>query len=436
MDIMEWVKVTTHMAPMAVQAGLLHLEWRRPEYRESALLRWTRMSLLPITLSFVLADLWNLKYHSNLSILTKTNMGCTWGGHFFRTFLLAFQNPSSSQTQPPQVSPDVQKPATSKTLPDTEQSPIPFPVNIFLLAFAGSTDPSKQHKMLSRPGQDIRADMRFFWATVGRIIFLQMMGITALLSWKMTNDARMVVVDQPMLNLLKTFKSEIRAFCFGVFVWIGIDLSGCIPRVCMFGLKMVSRLMARMTADPALSKTLHRFNQLDLAQTIPFYYQRLPLEASSITDFWSRHWHEVLKDLFIEAGVVPVTFLLVNFLRLNPKSKIVRISGMMGAFAVSAVLHEVGLWVAAPLDPTFKTSVFFLSQGVGASLENGYKKIVGRKVNGFLGRLWLLTWLVYFGQPMVSMWVNNLGLDEQEIFRKVDDTSFYRFIFSPPLNAA
>lgn len=428
MDIMEWVKVTKHMTPMVLQAGLLHLEWRRPEYRESALLRWTRISLLPITLSFLLADLWNLKYNSDLPTFTRINMGCTWGGHLFRTALLAFQNPSPIDTQPPQDSSSAQKP-TSKTFSDNQQSPIPFPVNIFLLAFAGSTDPSKQTKMLSRPGQDIRADMRFFLATVGRIIFLQMMGVMALLCWKIANDERMVVADQPIFNLLKTFKLEIRAFCFGVIVWMGIDLSGCIPRVCMFGLKMASRLMARIIADPTLSKTLHQFNQLDLAHTFPFYFQRLPLAASSITDFWSRHWHEVLKDLFIEAGVIPVTCLLVNFLGLHPKSKIVRVSGMMGAFAVSAVLHEVGFWVSGPLDPTFKTSVFFLSQGVGASLENAYRKVFGRKVNGFLGRLWLLTWLVYFGQRMVSMWVNNVGLDEKEIFRRMDDTRLYRFFF-------
>jgi hypothetical protein len=121
------------MAPMLLQAGLLNLQWTRPEYGHNQLIRWTRLSLLPITLSLLLSDLWNLKYNSHLSNLIKTNMGCTWGGHAFRAILLAFQQPPP-ETQTQHYSTDAK--STSKSPTDEHQSPMPFPLDIFLLAFA------------------------------------------------------------------------------------------------------------------------------------------------------------------------------------------------------------------------------------------------------------------------------------------------------------
>ncbi|PLW10229.1 hypothetical protein PCANC_19937 [Puccinia coronata f. sp. avenae] len=364
---------------MLLQAGLLNLQWTRPEYGHNQLIRWTRLSLLPITLSLLLSDLWNLKYNSHLSNLIKTNMGCTWGGHAFRAILLAFQQPPP-ETQTQHYSTDAK--STSKSPTDEHQSPMPFPLDIFLLAFAGGTIPSKQSKILSGVSQDVRTDLTFFLTTLRRLLLLSIMGMTALICWKISSDEK-IVVDHLTFHFIRRFESEIRAFCCGVFVWIGIDISGCIPRLSMFYFKIITRLLSRLIPHHSpISKKLLQFNQIDLNQSFPFFFRRIPLCASSITDFWSRHWHGVLKDLFIEAGVIPVTYVLVNFLGLPPKSKIVRISGIMGAFTVSGVLHEVGIWTTGPLDSTFKTSIFFISQGIGVSLENGYKKLFGRNVNG------------------------------------------------------
>ncbi|KAA1090422.1 hypothetical protein PGT21_017147 [Puccinia graminis f. sp. tritici] len=426
--MMEWIKVTTHLAPMLIQAGLLNLVWTHPDQLQKPMIRWTRLSLLPISLSFLLSDLWNLKYNSQLSIFIKTNLGCTFGGHAFRLALLALQQP---EPQKQAKGPSSDEKSTPKASVEREQSALQNLASIFMLALAGSTNPSKKAKISSGVNQGIRDDMIFLMTTLRRLIFLHFSSVIALIFWKITSDESLTI-DQPILKLLGNYKSEIRAFSWGMFVWIGIDLQGCLPRISMFALKILSRLLSNFVALPTMiSKQLEKFKQIDLSQACPFYYKNLPLGASSLTDFWSRHWHEILKDLFIEAGVAPVTYVLVSFLGLQAKSTFVRISGIMGAFTISAVLHEVGIWSAGPLDPTFKTSIFFLSQGVGVCLENGFKKISGRKVNGFLGRIWLLTWLVYFGQPMVSIWLENLGFNQNNVFRKVDDIGLFRLMYTP-----
>ncbi|PLW49366.1 hypothetical protein PCANC_07754 [Puccinia coronata f. sp. avenae] len=419
MGIMEWLRVTTHMAPMLLQAGLLNLQWTRPEYANSQLIRWIRLSLLPISLSFLLHDLWNLKYNSQLSPVINTNMRSAWGAHACKAVLLAFQQiPSGPETR---LSSHAK--STSKSPSTEHHSPVPFPLDIFLLAFALGTTPSnfKHPKILSGVNQNIRTDMIFFLMTLRRLILLTTMGVIASICWKISSDER-IVVDHHTFHLIRNFKSEIRAFCCGIFVWIGIDTFGCIPRLSMFHFKMITRLLSRLIPHHSpISKNLLKFNQIDLNQSFPLLFRKMPLCASSITDFWGRHWHSILKDLLIETGVIPVTYVLVNFLGFHSESKIVRMSGIMGAFTVSGLLHEVGIWAIGPPDLTFKTSIFFITQGVGVSLENGYKKLLGRNVNGFLGRVWLFTWLIYFGQPMVSIWMSNFGVDENKLFRRMDE---------------
>jgi hypothetical protein len=185
------------------------------------------------------------------------------------------------------------------------------------------------------------------------------MGVIASICWKISSDER-IVVDHHTFHLIRNFKSEIRAFCCGIFVWIGIDTFGCIPRLSMFHFKMITRLLSRLIPHHSpISKKLLKFNQIDLNQSFPLLFRKMPLCASSITDFWGRHWHSILKDLLIETGVIPVTYVLVNFLGFHSESKIVRMSGIMGAFTVSGLLHEVGEYSIRT--PCFCILFFFLS---------------------------------------------------------------------------
>ncbi|KAH9473365.1 hypothetical protein Pst134EA_000438 [Puccinia striiformis f. sp. tritici] len=386
----EWIEVTTHMLPIVIQAGLLNLTWTHPDYLQSPSIRWTRLSLLPITLSCLLSDLWNLKYNSQFSAFIKTNLGCTFGGHLFRAVLLAFQHPGS-ETQP-NLTAQGDKSSAQVSHHDGKFN-MEYLLNPFLLAFAGSTNPSRIAKTKAGVNHDIRADMKFLWTTLKRMILLNFFSMAALMCWKMSNDES-YSTDQPVFGLMRHYKLEIRAFCWGVFVWTGIDLPGCLSRTLMFIIKMINGIISNLIPNSTISDKLEEFNKLDLS-------------------------------------VIPVTYFLVNCLGFQPKSKFVRISGIMSAFTISGVIHEIGLWTASPLDLQFNTTIFFLSQGVGVCLENGFKNISGRKVNGLIGRIWLLIWLVYFGQPMVTIWLENLRFDQMNFFRKVDEIGLVRLVFTP-----
>jgi hypothetical protein len=75
----------------------------------------------------------------------------------------------------------------------------------------------------------------------------------------------------------------------------------------------------------------------------------------------------------------------------------------------SLSLFPSGVWTAGPIDLTFKTTIFFISQGVGICLENVFKQAFGRNVDGFFGGIWTFSWLVYFGTPMVTLWFVSLA---------------------------
>jgi hypothetical protein len=66
-----------------------------------------------------------------------------------------------------------------------------------------------------------------------------------------------------------------------------------------------------------------------------------------------------------------------------------RPGALVGVFAVSAVLHDLGMWGLGWEKKKFRTAgVFFLLMGVGAALEHGYKKVTGRHVGGLWSWVW------------------------------------------------
>ena len=55
-----------------------------------------------------------------------------------------------------------------------------------------------------------------------------------------------------------------------------------------------------------------------------------------------------------------------------------RPGALMGAFAVSAVLHDLGVWGLWRGTEFHTVGGFFLLMGVGASGELGFRKLTGR----------------------------------------------------------
>ncbi|CAG8795057.1 42357_t:CDS:2, partial [Gigaspora margarita] len=60
----------------------------------------------------------------------------------------------------------------------------------------------------------------------------------------------------------------------------------------------------------------------------------LPFMSTSPRDFWSKRWHIVLREIFLDLGYVPVKNLF------SKHKKIGKVFGTLSAFFVSGLLHE------------------------------------------------------------------------------------------------
>lgn len=115
-----------------------------------------------------------------------------------------------------------------------------------------------------------------------------------------------------------------------------------------------------------------------------------PWLSTSIIEFWSIHWHQLFRHVFITFGTRPGGALLG------------RPGAIMGAFAVSAALHHLGMWGLGN-GPEFSTvGGFFLQMGIGANIEIVFEKVTGMRVRGFAGWLWTMSWTLLWGTLMLD----------------------------------
>ncbi|KAG0149909.1 hypothetical protein CROQUDRAFT_88455 [Cronartium quercuum f. sp. fusiforme G11] len=176
------------------------------------------------------------------------------------------------------------------------------------------------------------------------------------------------------------------AFFIGIQVWTMLDTAGCLVR--LFALA---------------------FN-LDLSKH-PFFLDA-PIKASSLADFWSRRWHSLAKHVFVEAGARPAQAIARFF---AGEGQFSRASGILGAFLISGLLHEFCLWFATWPDYTFRTTLFFTAQGLGVVLEAVFRRATGLRVDGWLGRVWMLGWLVCWGRLMIDAWMEQNVVDKEAV---------------------
>ena len=119
---------------------------------------------------------------------------------------------------------------------------------------------------------------------------------------------------------------------------------------------------------------------------------RRPWMATSIRDFWSDRWHQSLRHIFVVFGARPGG----RFLG--------RAGAVMGAFAVSAFIHYLGLWGSGHGTEFHIDGGFFLLMGLGAIMEGAFQRATGLRVGGWLGWLWTMSWTLVWGTPLIDGW--------------------------------
>ncbi|KAA1090423.1 hypothetical protein PGTUg99_008705 [Puccinia graminis f. sp. tritici] len=90
---MSWMNITSHLIPMAIQAGLHCLIWTHPDCLQKPIIRWTRLALLPITLSLLFSDLATLKYERP-KLKFNVDIALMFAIHGFKSILLTFNEPA------------------------------------------------------------------------------------------------------------------------------------------------------------------------------------------------------------------------------------------------------------------------------------------------------------------------------------------------------
>jgi hypothetical protein len=117
-----------------------------------------------------------------------------------------------------------------------------------------------------------------------------------------------------------------------------------------------------------------------------------PWTSTSITDCWGFRWHQLFRHVFVVFGSQPGQALLG------------RPGAVVGAFAVSGVLHDLGMWGIGRGTEFSTVGGFFLLMGVGATLEHGFKQVTGRRVGGIWGWAWTMVWTISWGTMMLDAW--------------------------------
>lgn len=263
----------------------------------------------------------------------------------------------------------------------------------------------------SKVDHSLGSDIRFLVKMIVRIGHLQSLATIGLTFWKdvhrfdpSTIDDHRLAGRSGWMRWVKPYEGEIMTFCWGLLVWTMLDISGSLINKSRWIESISTNL--NLTFDHPIVPIVW----LDFGTVIGTIFWG----KSSSMPVWS-----------------PSLFFLVRYLGLQPNSKVVRLGGILGAFSVSGAVHEFGFWSAGPIDPTFRSFRFFFFQGVGVCLEQGFRTLTGRRVDGLIGKIWTFSWLIFFGKPMVRVAMKTLSLEPDKLFEKIDEIGLLGLILRP-----
>jgi len=120
-----------------------------------------------------------------------------------------------------------------------------------------------------------------------------------------------------------------------------------------------------------------------------------PWMSTSLHDFWSFRWHQLLRPIFIFFGARPGGALLG------------KPGAVMGAFGVSAIVHHIGMWGMGNGTDFVAVGGFFLLMGVGAVMEAAFTRATGLRVRGWIGWSWTMTWTLLWGMFIIDGWARH-----------------------------
>ncbi|KAF8126064.1 membrane bound O-acyl transferase family-domain-containing protein [Boletus edulis] len=115
-----------------------------------------------------------------------------------------------------------------------------------------------------------------------------------------------------------------------------------------------------------------------------------PWRATSLTDFWGRRWHQLLRRTFLFLGGYPLSRIFG------------RVGVLVGAFLVSAIIHH---FIAITFNS--KIEIWWMLVGFGMMIpgilaERVFYRLTGKRVCGVLGWMWTMTWLTLWSHLIIE----------------------------------
>lgn len=117
-----------------------------------------------------------------------------------------------------------------------------------------------------------------------------------------------------------------------------------------------------------------------------------PWLSTSLSEFWGRRWHQMMRGLLVTLGLRPFGFLFG------------RLGGLFGAFLVSGIFHDIELRAFGRGGNSVVVIGFWVMNSVGVMLERMWKAATGRRVGGVWGWMWTFGWLALWGVWVVDEW--------------------------------
>ncbi|KAG6330096.1 hypothetical protein ID866_8992 [Astraeus odoratus] len=112
--------------------------------------------------------------------------------------------------------------------------------------------------------------------------------------------------------------------------------------------------------------------------------------ATSVRELWGRRWHQLLRRILVTLGSWPLSVVFG------------RIGYILGSFLVSGVYHSVIVLSLNGAVEMWWMPLSFGMMGVAIVLEHWFSLLTGRKVGGWVGRLWTVGWVLVWGSMIVD----------------------------------
>lgn len=118
-----------------------------------------------------------------------------------------------------------------------------------------------------------------------------------------------------------------------------------------------------------------------------------PFSSDSLTDFWAERWHQFLRRMFIVFGGYPG-----QWLGSWVSKEVGKVGMLFGVFIASGLYHELTTYTMGR-GVDHSTTFFFVGQAFAVLSERIWYKVTGKKVQGWIGLIWVYFCIMILGQP-------------------------------------